>query len=35
MTAAFAAPFADADHLLATGRYGEAVRKLTEAYRAA
>ncbi|MFJ6390837.1 glycoside hydrolase family 3 protein [Streptomyces sp. NPDC091972] len=35
ITAAFAAPFADADHLLATGRYGEAVRKLTEAYRAA
>jgi beta-glucosidase len=35
MTAAVAAPFADADHLLATGRYGEAVRKLTEAYRAA
>ncbi|WP_053849337.1 glycoside hydrolase family 3 N-terminal domain-containing protein [Streptomyces sp. NRRL B-24085] len=35
ITPAFAAPFADADHLLATGRYGEAVRKLTEAYRAA
>lgn len=35
MTAAVAAPFADADHLLLTGRYGEAVRKLTEAYRAA
>ncbi|MET7737893.1 glycoside hydrolase family 3 N-terminal domain-containing protein [Streptomyces sp. NPDC005402] len=35
MTAAVAAPFADADHLLLTGRYGEAVRKLTQAYRAA
>ncbi|MET7689816.1 glycoside hydrolase family 3 N-terminal domain-containing protein [Streptomyces sp. NPDC005483] len=35
MTAAVAAPFADADHLLLTGRYAEAVRKLTEAYRAA
>ncbi|MFF7757168.1 glycoside hydrolase family 3 N-terminal domain-containing protein [Streptomyces griseorubiginosus] len=35
MTAAVAAPFADADHLLLTGRYGEAVAKLTQAYRAA
>ncbi|MFF4056853.1 glycoside hydrolase family 3 N-terminal domain-containing protein [Streptomyces sp. NPDC001668] len=35
MTAVVAAPFADADHLLLTGRYGEAVRKLTQAYRAA
>ncbi|MGK3939886.1 glycoside hydrolase family 3 N-terminal domain-containing protein [Streptomyces caeruleatus] len=35
MTAAVAAPFADAEHLLLTGRYGEAVRKLTQAYRAA
>ncbi|MEU1476442.1 glycoside hydrolase family 3 N-terminal domain-containing protein [Streptomyces sp. NPDC005760] len=35
MTADVAAPFADADHLLLTGRYGEAVRKLTQAYRAA
>ena len=34
MTAAVAKPFADADHLLLTGRYGEAVEKLTEAYRA-
>jgi beta-glucosidase len=34
MTAAVAGPFADADHLLLTGRYEEAVRKLTEAYRA-
>ncbi|MCX5261135.1 hypothetical protein OOK27_44520 [Streptomyces canus] len=25
----------DADHLLLTGHYGEAVRMLTEAYRAA
>ncbi|MEV7158631.1 glycoside hydrolase family 3 N-terminal domain-containing protein [Streptomyces misionensis] len=35
MTAALAKPFADADHLLLTGHYGTAVRKLTEAYRAA
>jgi beta-glucosidase len=35
MTAAVAAPFADADHLLLAGRYSEAVRKLTESYRAA
>ncbi|MFJ4619410.1 glycoside hydrolase family 3 N-terminal domain-containing protein [Streptomyces sp. NPDC088812] len=35
MTAAVASPFADADHLLLTGRYGEAVAKLTEAYREA
>ncbi|MFF4831591.1 glycoside hydrolase family 3 N-terminal domain-containing protein [Streptomyces sp. NPDC001315] len=35
ITAAVAKPFADADHLLLTGRYGAAVQKLTEAYRAA
>ena len=35
ITAAVAKPFADADHLLLTGRYGEAVERLTEAYRAA
>ncbi|MEW2619905.1 glycoside hydrolase family 3 N-terminal domain-containing protein [Streptomyces sp. NPDC048106] len=35
MTAAVAKPFADADHLLLTGKYGQAVEKLTEAYRAA
>ncbi|MFG2802127.1 glycoside hydrolase family 3 protein [Streptomyces pseudovenezuelae] len=35
MSAAVAAPFADAEHLLLTGRYGEAVWKLTQAYRAA
>ncbi|MFE2584389.1 glycoside hydrolase family 3 N-terminal domain-containing protein [Streptomyces sp. NPDC059378] len=35
ITAALAKPFADADHLLLTGRYGAAVQKLTEAYRAA
>ncbi|MGW0758663.1 glycoside hydrolase family 3 protein [Streptomyces sp. NPDC002814] len=35
MTAAVAKPFADADHLLTTGRYAAAVRKLTAAYRAA
>ncbi|MDQ0764123.1 hypothetical protein QFZ32_002864 [Streptomyces canus] len=35
MTAAMAKPFADADHLLLTGHYGEAVRKLTQAYRSA
>ncbi|MER6735469.1 glycoside hydrolase family 3 protein [Streptomyces puniciscabiei] len=33
MTQAVAKPFADADHLLLTGRYGKAVEKLTEAYR--
>ncbi|BCL27487.1 glycoside hydrolase family 3 N-terminal domain-containing protein [Streptomyces aurantiacus] len=32
ITAAVAKPFADADHLLLTGRYGRAVAKLTEAY---
>ncbi|KOU77039.1 glycosyl hydrolase [Streptomyces sp. MMG1533] len=35
ITAAVAKPFADADHLLLTGRYAEAVEKLTAAYRAA
>ncbi|MGW7043859.1 glycoside hydrolase family 3 protein [Streptomyces avermitilis] len=35
ITAAVAGPFADADHLLLTGKYGAAVAKLTEAYRAA
>ncbi|MEU4871615.1 glycoside hydrolase family 3 N-terminal domain-containing protein [Streptomyces sp. NPDC021608] len=35
LTAAFARPFADADHLALTGRYGAALRKLGEAYRAA
>ncbi|MHA5051817.1 glycoside hydrolase family 3 protein [Streptomyces sp. SD15] len=35
LTAASAKPFADADHLLLTGRYGAAVEKLTAAYRAA
>ncbi|MFF3908637.1 carbohydrate binding domain-containing protein [Streptomyces sp. NPDC001848] len=35
MTAAIAKPFADADHLLLTGRYAAAVAELTEAYRAA
>ncbi|GGL96648.1 hypothetical protein GCM10010129_45580 [Streptomyces fumigatiscleroticus] len=34
ITAAVAKPFADADHLLLTGRYAAAVEKLTEAYRA-
>ncbi|MCX4697708.1 glycoside hydrolase family 3 N-terminal domain-containing protein [Streptomyces sp. NBC_01373] len=34
ITAAVAKPFADADHLLLTGRYGKAVEKLTAAYRA-
>ncbi|MET7917265.1 glycoside hydrolase family 3 N-terminal domain-containing protein [Streptomyces avermitilis] len=34
ITAAVAGPFADADHLLLTGKYGAAVAKLTEAYRA-
>ncbi|MFC9284043.1 glycoside hydrolase family 3 N-terminal domain-containing protein [Streptomyces collinus] len=33
--AAVSGPFADADHLLLTGHYGKAVRKLTQAYRAA
>ncbi|MET8245908.1 glycoside hydrolase family 3 N-terminal domain-containing protein [Streptomyces sp. NPDC005202] len=35
ITAAVAKPFADADHLLLTGRYGAAVAQLTAAYRAA
>lgn len=35
ITAAVAGPFADADHLLTTGRYAAAVQKLTAAYRAA
>ncbi|WP_327185242.1 glycoside hydrolase family 3 protein [Streptomyces sp. NBC_01334] len=35
VTAAVAKPFADADHLLLTGRYGRAVEQLTAAYRAA
>ncbi|MGW7671236.1 glycoside hydrolase family 3 protein [Streptomyces sp. NPDC054775] len=35
LTASVAAPFADADHLLLTGKYAAAVAKLTEAYRAA
>ncbi|MFI1166763.1 glycoside hydrolase family 3 N-terminal domain-containing protein [Streptomyces sp. NPDC020801] len=35
MGAAVAKPFADADHLLLTGRYGAAVDRLTAAYRAA
>ncbi|MFF7357896.1 CIA30 family protein [Streptomyces filipinensis] len=34
MTEAVAKPFADADHLLLTGRYGKAVEKLIEAYGA-
>ncbi|MFF4958614.1 glycoside hydrolase family 3 N-terminal domain-containing protein [Streptomyces sp. NPDC001222] len=34
LTAAVAGPFADADHLLLTGKYAAAVAKLTEAYRA-
>lgn len=34
ITAALAKPFADADHLLLTGHYGQAVTKLLEAYRA-
>ncbi len=34
ITAASAKPFAEADHLLLTGRYAQAVRKLIEAYRA-
>ncbi|KUN81959.1 glycosyl hydrolase [Streptomyces bungoensis] len=35
MTEGVAKPFAEADHLLLTGRYGEAVRKLEQAYGAA
>ncbi|MER6571387.1 glycoside hydrolase family 3 N-terminal domain-containing protein [Streptomyces sp. NPDC001093] len=35
MTPAAARPFADADHMLLTGRYGKAVEKLIEAYGAA
>jgi len=35
ITPATAKPFADADHLLLTGRYGAAVEKLRAAYRAA
>ncbi|MGW0993060.1 glycoside hydrolase family 3 protein [Streptomyces sp. NPDC002523] len=35
ITAAMAKPFADADHLLVTGKYGKAVQKLAEAYKAA
>ncbi|MER6126344.1 glycoside hydrolase family 3 N-terminal domain-containing protein [Streptomyces sp. NPDC001795] len=35
ITAAVAGPFADADHLLLTGKYAAAVARLTEAYRAA
>ncbi|MEU3861381.1 glycoside hydrolase family 3 N-terminal domain-containing protein [Streptomyces sp. NPDC028722] len=35
LTEAVAKPFADADHLLLTGRYGKAVEKLAQAYRAA
>lgn len=35
ITSATAKPFADADHLLLTGRYGAAVEKLMGAYRAA
>ncbi|MEU0335573.1 glycoside hydrolase family 3 N-terminal domain-containing protein [Streptomyces sp. NPDC006193] len=34
LTEAVAKPFAAADHLLLTGRYAQAVQKLTEAYRA-
>ncbi|WP_107419794.1 glycoside hydrolase family 3 protein, partial [Streptomyces carpinensis] len=34
MSAAVAKPFADADHLLLTGRYAAAVEQLTAAYRA-
>lgn len=34
ITAAVAKPFADADHLLLTGRYADAVAKLKEAYAA-
>ncbi|MEU1535808.1 glycoside hydrolase family 3 protein [Streptomyces fagopyri] len=35
LTPATSKPFADADHLLLTGHYAEAVNKLTQAYRAA
>ncbi|MBN0046177.1 CIA30 family protein [Streptomyces actuosus] len=35
MTAAVAVPFAEADHLVSTGRYGAAVARLTAAYRSA
>ncbi|GAA3905264.1 hypothetical protein GCM10023084_67060 [Streptomyces lacrimifluminis] len=35
ITSAAAKPFADADHLLLTGRYGAALEKLRAAYRAA
>jgi beta-glucosidase len=35
ITAALAKPFADADHLLLTGKYAKAVQKLAEAYKAA
>ncbi|MGI5378431.1 glycoside hydrolase family 3 protein [Streptomyces sp. CA-251387] len=35
ITEAMAGPFAEADHLLLTGRYGAAVEKLSAAYRAA
>ncbi|MCW7944170.1 glycosyl hydrolase [Streptomyces hygroscopicus] len=35
ITSAVAGPFADADHLLLTGKYAAAVAKLSEAYRAA
>ncbi len=35
VTAAVSKPFADADHLLLTGRYAAAVKKLEEAYKAA
>ncbi|MET7287530.1 glycoside hydrolase family 3 N-terminal domain-containing protein [Streptomyces sp. NPDC005573] len=35
ITEALSKPFADADHLLLTGRYGKAVEKLAQAYRAA
>ncbi|MFG2478420.1 glycoside hydrolase family 3 N-terminal domain-containing protein [Streptomyces fagopyri] len=35
LTSATSKPFADADHLLLTGHYAEAVNKLTQAYRAA
>ncbi|WP_371668979.1 CIA30 family protein [Streptomyces sp. NBC_00289] len=34
LTAAVSKPFADADHLLLSGRYAAAVQKLREAYRA-
>ncbi|KOV95333.1 glycoside hydrolase family 3 protein [Streptomyces sp. NRRL B-3648] len=35
LTQAVSGPFADADHLLLTGRYAKAVEKLAQAYRAA